>query len=102
MENDVLKKIVSEYPKEFDAEKMHQEAVQSIIRSNREDAIGRIRKLIESCYHTKKDVQIAKVKLVALEKSLEKHESNLEEVRKGNFDVLFKGESNQNKPENNQ
>lgn len=78
-----------EIVKGFKGKELLQEAMELIIKDNRDSATTKVRDLYVKKYQTVREVEKIKVELKKAEESLLKTESKLEEVKKGNFSVLF-------------
>lgn len=89
---DNLKEVMALYPEKFVAGLLVEDAINSIVYASREDAIGKIRRIIEGKYQVTREIAIAKAKLAGLEASLVKTEGKIAEIEKGNFAVLFKND----------
>lgn len=89
---ELAKSIIEAYPEKFEAKPLVEDALEAVIYSSREEAIDKIKRLIQGKYYLTKEVDLLEKQLEKKKGELAKKEGQLAEVGKGNFDVLFKKE----------
>lgn len=84
-----IKTLADQFPAEFDATKISEAAMEQIIGAHREEAVRRVRKLVEKEYQTRLEEETAKKQLAKIQESLKKTTDTLALVRGGDLTPLF-------------
>ncbi len=94
---ELYKVTIKENPELFKSIELYDEAFKQVVHASREDAIGKIRRLVEGAFYLGKEVSALEKKLEEAKNKLNKKNAILEQVKNGDLGVLFKkdgGEDN--------
>lgn len=83
----VDKELLAAFPDEFKG--MAEEAMAKLVKTNRDEAVGAIHRLIVKEYQTQRDIRDAENRAEKGRESLKKTQEKLTKLRSGDLSVLF-------------
>ena len=83
------KTLIDENKDQFDGTALFEEALQQMLKANKEEALSRVRGFIEKEYFTLKELAKAQREVEKLEQSLQKTQDTISKLKTGDISILF-------------